>query len=306
MKYNPDMMLTKDTRQEIIDYLTALGWHPATLITLPGVHLTNLYHDKATPPSGSLTLDNLFLPDVPPPYVPPTGPIEHYRTPLVIKIVSLGHPVLLVGPAGCGKTTIGEHTAKALQLPFLITGTINDTYELTGFVDGHGTYHETPFRVAFENGGVWLADEIDAWDANALLAANSALANGYCNFPDRSERVTVHKDFRVIATANTYGNGADRVYVGRNELDAASLDRFAVIDIDYDLDLERMFARGNDLWLEHVWETRKTVNDKKIRHVVSSRAIRNGVDALTIGIDWKDVNEIYLLKGMSSKDRAKL
>ena len=28
-----------------------------------------------------------------------------------------------------------------------------------------------------------VADEIDAWDVAALLAANSALANGFCTFP---------------------------------------------------------------------------------------------------------------------------
>lgn len=232
--------------------------------------------------------------------------IVHYRTELVIKIVSMGHAAMLVGPAGCGKTTIGEHVARALQLSFYITSTINDTHELLGFVDGHGKYHETAFRVAFERGGLWIADEIDAWDANALLAANAALANGYAQFPDSSERITRHIDFRMVATANTFGTGADRVYVGRNELDAASLDRFAVIEVDYDLTLERMFAGAADRWLEHVWDVRKTVQEKRIRHVVSTRAIAMGAAALSIGIEWDDVEEIYLFKGMSSKDRDKI
>jgi len=230
----------------------------------------------------------------------------HYITEKVIKIASIGHAIMLVGPAGCGKTTIGEHVAQALQLAFYITSTINDTHELIGFVDGHGRYHDTPFRHAYENGGVWIADEIDAWDANALLAANSALANGYCNFPDMSEPIHRHADFRLIATANTFGTGADRLYVGRNELDAASLDRFAVIEVDYDLNLERMFAGTNDRWLERVWEVRKIVQAKHIRHVVSTRAIAMGAAALAIGIDWGDCEEIYIFKGMNSKDRDKI
>lgn len=232
--------------------------------------------------------------------------IQHYRTELVIRIAAIGHAIMLVGPAGCGKTTIGEHTARALQLPFYITSTINDTHELVGFVDGYGQYHRTPFRNAYEAGGVWIADEIDAWDASALLTANSALANGYCSFPDNTTPVPRHSDFRMVATANTFGTGADRIYVGRNELDAASLDRFATINVDYDLQLERAMAGGYDEWLEYVWSIRRSVHEKRIRHVVSTRAVTMGAAALSAGLEWDQVSEIYLFKGMSAKDREKV
>ena len=230
----------------------------------------------------------------------------HYKTPQIIQVSAINHPIMLVGPAGCGKTSICEHVAQALSLPFYVTSTINDTHELTGFLDGYGKYHTTPFRKAFETGGVWVADEIDAWDAAALLAANSALANGFSTFPDVSQPIFKHQNFRMIATANTFGSGASRVYVGRNELDAASLDRFAVVDVEYDLTLEQQFSRGNDRWLNYVWKTRKSVEEKKIRHVVSSRAIINGAIALEAGVSWKDVEEIYLFKGMSETDRKKI
>ena len=241
-------------------------------------------------PQGSFQLDGLV----------------HYRTETVIRIIGIGHHVMMVGPAGCGKTTIAEHAARALNLPFYITSTINDTHELTGFVDGHGNYHATPFRYAFEFGGVWVADEIDAWDASALLAANAALANGYANFPGNPIPVMRHPQFRMVATANTFGNGADRIYVGRNELDAASLDRFATINVDYDLNLERMFANGNLSWLERVWNVRKKVTEKGIRHVVSSRAVTMGSAALAAGLTLEDVEDIYLFKGMSETDKAKI
>lgn len=230
----------------------------------------------------------------------------HYATEDVIKIVAMNHPLMMVGPAGCGKTTIAEHTAKALSLDFYITSTINDTHELMGFVDGHGKYHSTAFRQAFEYGGLWVADEIDAWDASALLAANSALANGYATVPDCETPVSRSPSFRMVATANTFGNGADRVYIGRNELDAASLDRFATLNVDYDLNLERMFAAGNIEWLEYVWSIRKKIIEKKIRHVASSRAIAKGAEALANGLAWNSVVEWYLMKGISAADRSKL
>lgn len=230
----------------------------------------------------------------------------HHLTPKIIRTASLGHPVMLVGPAGCGKTTIGMHVADALGLPFFITSTVFDTHELMGFVDGYGKYHRTAFREAFENGGVWVADEIDAWDAAALLAANSALANGRATFPDNDKPVKRHANFRIIATANTFGHGADRVYVGRNELDAASLDRFATYSIDYDDGLETAFCGGNLEWLANVKRVRKACRDKNIRHVVSSRAIIMGTQALANGDTWADCEELYIFKGMSQTDREKI
>lgn len=239
-----------------------------------------------------------------------TGPIvdgpSHYATQICLQVVALNHPLMMVGPAGCGKTTIGETIAVALNLPFYITNAIGDTFELTGFLDGMGKYHETAFRRAFEFGGVWIADEIDAWSASALLAANSALANGYCNFPDRAEPVKRHPSFRMIATANTFGTGADRIYIGRNELDAASLDRFAVVEINYDLALERRLCNGREDWLEYVWNVRKTVTEKKIRHVVSTRSIAMGSNALNAGMTRGNVEDFYLFKGISSQDRKKI
>lgn len=346
MAYDPTLIVTIENRAMVIDSLTAIGFPPGYLTSLTNVSLANLYHGQGGAPTPTelqcatsraiiatvMAMPNGTFPDeelvrylardecsqmiaaLPPQrieIVTPTttvnlnGPL-HYATEKVIRIASIGHPILLVGPAGCGKTTIGEHVARALQLIFYITSTINDTHELLGFVDGHGRYHVTPFRLAYENGGVWIADEIDAWDASALLAANSALANGYCNFPDRPEPIARHPMFRMIATANTYGTGADRVYVGRNELDAASLDRFATIDVDYDVNLERMFANGADRWLERVWQIRRIVQEKNIRHVVSSRAVGMGAAALSIGIEWDDVEITYLFKGMSARDRKKI
>lgn len=346
MRYDPTLILSQDNRNDVIAFLASKGYPMPSLTIATNVQLANLYHMAGETPSETdvrretsaailATLATLpvgtfdeqlmravardeaqKLLDAQPPrrieIAMPDGAVAtvdgpvHYRTDLVIRVAALAHPIMLVGPAGCGKTTIGEHVARALQLAFYITNVINDTHELVGFVDGHGTYHATPFRQAYQNGGIWIADEIDAWDAAALLAANSALANGYCNFPDQPAPVTRHADFRMIATANTFGTGADRVYVGRNELDAASLDRFATIDVDYDLDLERLFASGADRWLERVWKVRKAVHDMKIRHVVSSRAIAMGAKALAAGIQWDVVEALYLWKGMAAKDRKKI
>lgn len=303
--------LAADMFVKIMEAAQAPGFNVEHMKQIAEMQFDHKFHNWSDVIAGEI---DRRIAELPPKYIEVTSPAGtaildgtvHYKTEQIIKIAALNHPIMLVGPAGCGKTTIGQHVAKALQFPFYITSTINDTHELTGFVDGYGKYHTTPFRQAFEHGGVWVADEIDAWDASALLAANSALANGYSVFPDQPTPISRHASFRIVATANTFGSGADRVYVGRNELDAASLDRFATINVDYDLNLERLFANGNTRWLEHVWKVRKAVNEKRIRHVVSSRAIRMGADAIASGISWDDTNDIYLIKGMSANDRSKI
>ena len=144
----------------------------------------------------------------------------------VLQISALGINQMLVGPAGSGKTTLAAQVAQALNLEFYFTGALQTKYDIIGFIDGNGIYHRTAFRNAFENGGVFLWDEIDSSDARAMVAFNSALENDTADFPDGN--VKRHPDFISIASANTYGRGADRMYIGRNHLDAATLDRFVV------------------------------------------------------------------------------
>ena len=133
---------------------------------------------------------------------------------------------MMVGPAGSGKTTAAHEAAKALGIPFYFTGAIDSAYKLTGFIDAQGRTVRTAFREAFEHGGVFLFDEMDSSMPAALLAFNAALANGHADFPDGI--IKRHPDFRAIAACNTFGGGANRQYVGRMQLDAASLDRFAI------------------------------------------------------------------------------
>lgn len=305
-------VLSTENERTLREWAISVGYEPDRAYSMSAVALANVYAGSVklidvqleTAKAVMLALQVTKPKPSPPPK--PSPKFIHYMTPLIHHCVSLNHPVMMVGPAGCGKTTIGEHVADHIELPFHITNCVTDTHELMGYMDGYGNYHSTSFRTAFEQGGVWIADEIDAWEASALLACNSALANGYANFPDSKDIVRRHDDFRVIATANTYGFGSDRIYVGRNELDGASLDRFATIDVDYDIDLERYLAGDQHTWLEYVWDIRKNVRAKKIRHVVSTRAIKMGSEALASGMHWDIVKETYLFKGMNASDRKKV
>ena len=230
---------------------------------------------------------------------------RHRLTEKLLRAVAAGLSTFIVGPAGSGKTTAAEQVAAALDLPFYMQGAASGAHEYMGFVDARGEYNPTPFRAAFETGGVFLADEIDGSDASALLALNAALATGMCAFPGNTTPVNKHADFRFIATANTFGNGANRQYVGRSQLDAATLDRFVFIDWPYDTVLERQVS-SNDQWLAFVQSARAAVEKINLRHVVSPRATLYGQTLLAAGLTRDDVEAMTVWRGLSPADIARV
>ena len=153
----------------------------------------------------------------------------------VLQLAAARKHIFLPGPAGCGKSHMAKQVADALGLPFgfiSCSAGMSESQLLGRRVPNgdHGqfVYEATDFVRCYENGGVFLFDELDAADSNVLLVVNSALANGHMALPNRTENPVAkrHPDFVCIAAANTFGRGADRQYVGRNELDESTLDRF--------------------------------------------------------------------------------
>lgn len=228
---------------------------------------------------------------------------QHFQFPTLFKILATKLNVYLVGAAGSGKTHAAIQVAKALNVPFHFTGAVASEFKLTGFMDVQGRIVSTEFRKAYENGGLFLFDEIDASYPQAILAFNAALANDYMDFPDK--RVPRHKDFYCIAAANTYGQGADRQYIGRNQLDAASLDRFVFIDWNYDENLERDLA-GNEEWSSYVQKIRRFITKSKIRHVVSPRASIFGATLLSNGLERDIVESTVIWKGIDKATKQKI
>lgn len=229
--------------------------------------------------------------------------MAHKALPDLLKACAAGVHPFLVGPAGSGKTTLAQQIAQALGRSFYMSARVSSEYKLTGFVDATGKAVNTDFRRAYTEGGVFLFDEADASDADAFVALNAALANQWADFPDgKAER---HSDFVAIAAGNTYGRGANRDYVGRQQLDAATLDRFAIFTVDYDEELERAVA-GNDDWTAYVQKVRKAVESEKVRAIVSPRASIHGAKLLAAGLTREQVAEATIWKGMAEAERRRV
>lgn len=230
-----------------------------------------------------------------------TEGIFHKKYEEILKTVQANVPVMLTGPAGAGKNYTLEQVAKALGLDFYFTNAVTQEFKLLGFIDANGTYQETQLYKAATNpnGALFFFDEVDASDPQAMIVMNAAIANRYIDFP--CGRVELNENFRFVCAGNTYGTGADMIYVGRNQLDGATLDRFATIYFDYDDNVEKQLAYDDDLF-NFILALRKTVEDTSLRYIVSMRATINATKLLNAGMNKKDVLISTIIKNMQLDD----
>jgi len=227
--------------------------------------------------------------------------VTHEKFETVLKIVNQDIPVFLTGPAGSGKNVICKQVSEALGLDFYFSNAVTQEYKLTGFIDANGHYQETQFFKAFTGGGLFMLDEIDASTPEVLVILNAAIANKYFDFP--TGKVTAHENFRVVAAGNTFGTGADIEYSGRYQLDAASLDRFAIVEINYSEAIEEAIVEGNKELVQFVRDFRKAVSTAQIKFIVSYRAI-DRLHKLEQVFERGEAIKIALIKGLEKDDLA--
>ena len=227
---------------------------------------------------------------------------------LVQKLTRHGQ-AYLVGPAGSGKTTLGEQAAQALSLDFGFISCSAGMAEahLLGRMIANGTYLPSRFVELYENGGLFLFDEVDAADANTMLVLNSALANGYLSVPNRQGQPVArrHASFKCLVAANTLGTGSFE-FSGRVCMDAAFLDRFALsrLLVDYNLDLERSFLAGDAEFARVLHKVRFNLEATKTRRVVSTRAFRDAAVGMLDGDTPQQVIDDLML-GWQTEEKTR-
>lgn len=251
------------------------------------------------------------------PGLPPKDIGEHVHPVFetVLKLALQRLPVMLVGPAGCGKTTMCRQVANALSLEF---GSVSCSAgmgegallgRLLPDETGAFRYVQPQFVTLYENGGLFLLDEIDAADPNVLLALNTATGSvtGRGSFHNDLRKdaplMTQHKDSVIVAAANTFGTGSGSQYVGRSQLDAATLDRFIVIEMDYDQSLEKNL--GDAEVTQWAWSLREKAREASLRRVVSTRMIEKGTSMKALGFDMPFIRKT-LLTGWSRDELVRV
>lgn len=217
----------------------------------------------------------------------------------VLNLVNMDIPVFLSGAAGTGKNVICKQVAEAMNLDFYFTNAVTQEYQLKGFIDANGGYHETQFYKAFVNGGLFFLDEMDASIPETLIILNAAIANRYFDFP--TGKVEASPNFRVIAAGNTVGTGADIEYTGRFQLDASSLDRFALVHVGYSPAIEKAVTNDNDELCDFARQFRKTTEDAGIKCLCTYRALER-IAKLESVFDLPEVMRLALTKSLGVDD----
>ena len=215
----------------------------------------------------------------------------------------------LVGPAGSGKTYLARQIAKALGLGFgfkSLSGGTTETHlfgrKLPQF-DGSWGYERTPFVKCYEEGGVFLLDEMDRSDPNVLTSLNAALANGHMEVAARVDNPWAHRhdDFVCIGAGNTWGHGSDRLYVGAMAQDFSTMDRFHDVHMGYDEGLEAELAgcpavvarfqtiraKAADAGLRRAVSMRKTI-ELSARHKSMGGKLTTNQCAAALTMSWSD------------------
>lgn len=192
----------------------------------------------------------------------------------ILQDVADGFYPYLWGAAGCGKTHTAEQVAKALKLDFYCQTTIQFAHDVKGYGDAAGNFVETSFYKAFKYGGLYFQDEYDRSSSEAAVVLNTALANGYYDFPVVG-RVEAHPNFRFMAAGNTRMMGADDEYVSGQVIDASSRDRVIYYEMKYDRRVELpVMANGDVELVDFVEDVRQAIEECRISHVVSYRATK--------------------------------
>lgn len=207
---------------------------------------------------------------------------------------------LIMGPTGSGKTVTAGQIAEAKNAPFFAA--INGAEGIgesaffgrntkDGFIDG-------PLWTVVKKGGGFFFDEMDAFSDNVLVGLNavtSAKVGQPLVNPMSGEVVPLHKDAWFIAATNTNGKGGDGAYTGRNRLDGASLNRFALFELGYDTELERQICPDTKL-LEQLWTIRVKLQEKNSKDVVSTRDIADAYAQSARGYSVEKIMKCLMLR----------
>lgn len=247
-------------------------------------------------------------------------PIEGLVHPQVTQVVTWLRATgtcWLWGASGGGKTHLARQVAEVLEVdPYVWSADPTTTVaKIMGYRNvANGEFVEGYCYAPFKNGGLSAADEIDTGDPGVIASANAMLSNAHYTFPN-GEQVKRHPKFYFLALANTKGTGATCGYVARNKLDAATLDRFPVIELKYDPGIEMSVACGigepGAPWKPSEPADQATQQKfvqwvQKVREhcgtsvLISPRASINGCRALRAGVPMPEVIDALIFKLVAS------
>ena len=136
--------------------------------------------------------------------------------------VAAGHPVLLCGPAGCGKSALVRHlvgrSGNALSAVHMDDSSdmrfLLGSY-VCGEQPGSFEWRDGPLTHAVRTGQWLLLEDIDAAPADVLSAVGAVVASGRLDLPSQGGEVCAAPGFRVVATLSTPQELSQSTYLSK-------------------------------------------------------------------------------------------
>lgn len=210
------------------------------------------------------------------------GNFKHKAYERVKTYVTLRENIWMYGEAGTGKNYTAEQIARDLGLEFYMVAKAENKSDLEGYCDAMGKYHPSQLYHAVTKGGVFLFDEIDMSEPDAVGVANALLANGKFTFPGHDLPTPIHPDFVFLAGANSNGHTHDDKYTARATLDAATLTRFVMVKFGYDTALEEL------IYKDAVAKLEGTEDEIRKKSLALALAFKNFNKTRELSIDYDD------------------
>lgn len=245
---------------------------------------------------------------------PSTLEMSDIKWKYLVRSAVRGKNIMMVGPAGCGKTQAAKDLPKATNRPFFyfnLGATQDPRATLIGnthFKDGQTSFDESAFVRAIQTeNAVVLLDELSRAHPEAWNILMTVLDEGqrYLRLDEDVNSPTIHVASGVsfIATANI---GTE--YTSTRVLDRALMDRFEIIEVDIlslsqeeDLLTKRF---GNDVKADLIHAvadiadaTRKEwrAEDGKLNTMVSTRMTVRICELLADGFSLSEASEVAIL-----------
>ena len=150
-------------------------------------------------------------------------------------------PLWLSGPTGSGKTEMMLYMAHMLNIPVSIISGSLDTRGETLFVrmeskgeNGGTSLVPVPTDIIkrYRDGGLILIDEIDKFDS-PVQSALHPLCDYKELYVEGIGLIKPHRFTKIVATANTVGDGGSMHYTNSVVVDAALRSRFCYLELGY-------------------------------------------------------------------------
>jgi nitric oxide reductase NorQ protein len=224
-----------------------------------------------------------------------------------------GKNIMMVGPAGCGKTQAAKSLPEATKRPFFyfnLGATQDPRATLIGnthFKDGATVFDKSPFVKALETkDAIILLDELSRAHPEAWNILMTVLDEGqrYLRLDESFDApvIKVAEGVSFIATANI---GTE--YTSTRVLDRALMDRFEIIEVDI-LSMEQeaslLTKRFPTLDAELIDAVADIANstrcewrdeDGKLNTMISTRMTVRLCDLLSDGFDLGEASEVAIL-----------